>query len=794
MMKRLFMLMALALCLLALAFDAPPADAATINVPCTANQLIAAIETANSNGPNPDTIELAADCTYALSSPYVIPGNYASWYGPSGLPAIASEITVVGNGATIMRSDTAGLPFRLLFVGANPIDPDTRDYATPGAGDLTLRDLTLRGGLGQGGDAIVGGGGGAGMGGAIFNQGEVTLERVTITNSTARGGNGGSGSGVGPGGGIGSNAGSTADSSGGGFGVGYFALGGGSGGTNSGGGGFRAYEDGQSGVDPLTGGNGGGPATGLGGRGGAAAGTPGMGGNGAGGGTPTSENGGNGGDFGRGGVEGAGGGVGGGGATLDNGSGGGFGGGGGGANGVGGNGGFGGGGGNGSSIGIGGFGGGNGALISSSGGGGGGAGMGGAIFNHQGTLTLLNSTLSGNTAVGGQAGSAADAGRGLGGAIFNLNGAVRIDYSTIAYNTADDGGALYNLGYLAEDTGDPDGHTYSAHVVAAGSIITPAVVSAAPAMVSGGLQNTVDDPGDTTIDPTASNLIGAATEIGDGAVLRGPNTLEGDPVLGLLAENGGLTPTHALSPASPAIDTAQGTCPSTDQRGEARPSGFACDIGAFELNYFTPPKDVTSPVLSLPEDITQEATSSDGATVNWSATATDDVDASITVDCQSASGLTSGDTFPLGTTTITCSATDAAGNKAEGSFNVTVVAARDTTAPTVFSTTPGNNGTMTNKASNVMATFSEDVKNVNATTFKLEQVKVSRKGVETTSPVAATVTPASGTVAQGASATLNPKKDLQKASTYRATLTSGVTDTAGNALSAPYSWTFQVSR
>ena len=416
--------------------------------------------------------------------------------------------------------------------------------------------------------------------------------------------------------------------------------------------------------------------------------------------------------------------------------------------------------------------------------------MGGAIFNHQGTLTLLNSTLSGNTAVGGQAGPAADGGRGLGGAIFNLNGAVRIDYSTISYNTADDGGALYNLGYLAEDLNDPDGHTYTAHVVAAGSIITEAVVSAAPAMVSGGLQNTVDDPGDTTIDLTASNLIGAATEIGDGAVLRGPNTLEGDPVLGPLAENGGLTPTHALSPASPAIDTAQGTCPSTDQRGEARPSGFACDIGAFELNYFTPPKDVTSPVLSLPEDITQEATSSDGATVNWSATATDDVDASVTVNCDKASG----DTFPFGTTTITCSATDAAGNKAEGSFNVTVVAARDTTAPTVFSTTPGNNGTMTNKASNVMATFSEDVKNVNATTFKLEQVKVSRKGVETTSPVAATVTPASGTVAQGASATLNPKKDLQKASTYRATLTSGVTDTAGNALSAPNTWTFQVSR
>jgi ABC-type amino acid transport substrate-binding protein len=161
MMKRLFMLMALALCLLALA-DVPPADAATINVPCTADGLIGAIEEANANGPNPDTIELAAGCTYALTSVYrenmALPTNYAYWYGPSGLPAIASEITVEGNGATIERSSTDITPFRLLFVGADPTDPDTFGYASPGPGVLTLRNLTLRGGLGQGGDAIVGGG------------------------------------------------------------------------------------------------------------------------------------------------------------------------------------------------------------------------------------------------------------------------------------------------------------------------------------------------------------------------------------------------------------------------------------------------------------------------------------------------------------------------------------------------------------------------------------------------------------------------------------------------------------
>ena len=98
--------------------------------------------------------------------------------------------------------------------------------------------------------------------------------------------------------------------------------------------------------------------------------------------------------------------------------------------------------------------------------------------------------------------------------------------------------------------------------------------------------------------------------------------------------------------------------------------------------------DVTSPVLSLPEDITKEAEGPNGATVSWSApTATDDVDVSVTVNCDK----TSGDTFPLGITTVTCSATDAAGNTASDSFAVTV---QDATPPTLsVSHTPnGTNG------------------------------------------------------------------------------------------------------
>ena len=57
----------------------------------------------------------------------------------------------------------------------------------------------------------------------------------------------------------------------------------------------------------------------------------------------------------------------------------------------------------------------------------------------------------------------------------------------------------------------------------------------------------------------------------------------GDPLLGPLADNGGLTFTHSLLPGSPAIDVIPfDSCTiDTDQRNEPRLS--PCDIGAFEL-------------------------------------------------------------------------------------------------------------------------------------------------------------------------------------------------------------------
>ena len=86
-------------------------------------------------------------------------------------------------------------------------------------------------------------------------------------------------------------------------------------------------------------------------------------------------------------------------------------------------------------------------------------------------------------------------------------------------------------------------------------------------------------------------------------------------------------------------------------------------------------QDQTKPTVTVPADITAEATGSNGATVNYiGVTATDDVDGPLTATCSKASGTV----FPIGTTTVTCSATDKAGNKGDNTFTVTV---QDTTGP-----------------------------------------------------------------------------------------------------------------
>lgn len=80
-------------------------------------------------------------------------------------------------------------------------------------------------------------------------------------------------------------------------------------------------------------------------------------------------------------------------------------------------------------------------------------------------------------------------------------------------------------------------------------------------------------------------------------------------------------------------------------------------------------QDTQPPVLSLPANLTVAATGTNGATITFTATATDNVDGAVPVTLSKPSGSV----FAFGTTTVTATAHDAAGNTATGAFTVTVV-------------------------------------------------------------------------------------------------------------------------
>jgi hypothetical protein len=124
----------------------------------------------------------------------------------------------------------------------------------------------------------------------------------------------------------------------------------------------------------------------------------------------------------------------------------------------------------------------------------------------------------------------------------------------------------------------------------------------------------------------------------------------------------------SCAPASGAvfpIGTTIVTCSATDAAGNKGTATFAVTV-----------RDTTPPAVTVPAAIVAAAASASGAAVTFGATAADLVSPSVTVTCAPASGTV----FPIGTTTVTCSASDAAGNAGTGTFTVTV---RDATPPVV---------------------------------------------------------------------------------------------------------------
>jgi hypothetical protein len=225
---------------------------------------------------------------------------------------------------------------------------------------------------------------------------------------------------------------------------------------------------------------------------------------------------------------------------------------------------------------------------------------GGGIFN-SGTLTIVNSTVSGNTA-GGISGG--------GGGMFN-GGTLTIVNSTVSDNTAIKGAGVHNGG-AATSTVTITNSTFSGNAasVYGGACFNGGTLQIANSTLShnsagtfgggilnfGPLQigNTILNRGDSgenihsfggTITSTGYNL---SSDDG-GGFLTGPgDQINTDPMLGPLQGNGGPTFTHALLPGSPAIDMGDPNFtppPFFDQRG----SGFSrvvngrIDIGSFEV-------------------------------------------------------------------------------------------------------------------------------------------------------------------------------------------------------------------
>jgi len=73
-------------------------------------------------------------------------------------------------------------------------------------------------------------------------------------------------------------------------------------------------------------------------------------------------------------------------------------------------------------------------------------------------------------------------------------------------------------------------------------------------------------------------------------------------------------------------------------------------------------------VVTVPDPIVRDESTPAPLVVTYTATAADAVDGSVSVACAPASGST----FPIGSTTVACTAADAAGNVASASFVVTV--------------------------------------------------------------------------------------------------------------------------
>ncbi|HEA28777.1 MAG TPA: T9SS type A sorting domain-containing protein [Leeuwenhoekiella sp.] len=192
------------------------------------------------------------------------------------------------------------------------------------------------------------------------------------------------------------------------------------------------------------------------------------------------------------------------------------------------------------------------------------ANEGGGLWNGSGTMRISTSTISGNSTDGD------------GGGVYNLAGSIFVSAATVAYNEAAGiGGGIDN----------PAGST----VTVRNSIIALNTASSGMDVANGGTFASSDynliGQDDTNVFPAKSNDS------------EGTAASPIDPMIDVLADNGGPTRTHALQQGSIAYNAANPNDSDLDQRGEAVFDGRR-DMGAFEAQMSLGVDDVIAASLS----------------------------------------------------------------------------------------------------------------------------------------------------------------------------------------------------
>ncbi len=202
--------------------------------------------------------------------------------------------------------------------------------------------------------------------------------------------------------------------------------------------------------------------------------------------------------------------------------------------------------------------------------------MGRGIYNAAGTLTVLSTIVSDN-----------DTGidSGLAGGGIDNDGTVVVVNSTISENTATRGGGIFNEGSLTLLSS-----TLANNIATTGTALSTGqsgpdrdyVTMIGSTLIEGNCSN------GQPIDSTGYNVESPGDTCGFDLTTDKFDVTEAQLNLGPLADNGGPTMTHALGllpTPSVAIDVIPvDSCEvDTDQRGDPRPGGTMCDVGAFEV-------------------------------------------------------------------------------------------------------------------------------------------------------------------------------------------------------------------